>query len=162
LDQRLRESDIIWLYGPFQPALSTESNVVSHHSLSPQTRSQKQPQNSKSSPTKSLLKKRNPAKILQQRSEYTFSRLCEATGFRLPSPLPSPNLEPQSSFLNFGAGGLKRKEKEGTGKRVVFNEIVILYREVVEDSDDDDSEREMESEDYFRDFDEGFEGIDYN
>ena len=84
---------------------------------------------------------------MAERSQYTFSLLCEATGFRLPSPVP----EPQSKFLGLEADGLKLKEKKG--RRVVFNEIVILYREVVEEDPEAlDQERE-----YFRDFDNSFE-----
>lgn len=118
-----------------------------------QPQSQIQPP-SITSPTKSLLKKHNPAKILQQRSEYTFSLLREATGFRIPSPSPSPVLEPQSKFLRLDVDEFGLKKKERTGRRVVFNEIVILYREVVEDEED------SSDDEYFRDFDDDFDGVD--
>ena len=143
---RLKETDLTWLYGPFQPSVPPKTS-----SLQPQA---------SSSPTKSLLKKFDPAQILKQRSEYTFSLLREATGFRIPSPLPSPLPSPalgyQAKFSSQDRNdlGLRTKEKR---KGVVFNEIVVLYREVVDDfSDLEDDDRE----DYFRDFEGEFEGVD--
>jgi len=151
LDPRLKDSDITWLYGPFLPASSAKD---SHHA-SIRTRDTKG-----TSPTKSLLKQRNPAKTLQQRSEYTFSLLREATGFRLPSPTPSPVLEPQAQFSTFGNNALGIELKANTSKKVVFNEIVILYREVVDESEGMSDSEDSVREDYFRDFDDKFEGDD--
>jgi hypothetical protein len=142
----LKDSDITWLYGPFLPPSST-CNLLSGP-ITPQTHTEDLPT---PSPTKSLLKKRDAAKSIRERSEYTFSLLREATGFRLPSPIP----EPQAKFLSFDIDSRGLKVKEKKGKRVVFNEIVTLYREVVDEPEELDEDGE-----YFGDFDDNFDGID--
>jgi hypothetical protein len=81
---------------------------------------------------------------MAESSQYSFSLLREAIGFRVPSPVP----EPQSKFLSLEIDGLRMKEKKG--RRVVFNEVVILYREVVEEGPGEEGQ-------YFRGFDGGFE-----
>lgn len=86
-----------------------------------------------------------------ERSQYTFSLLREATGFRVPSPIP----EPEEKFPSLDVDALGIKSTERTGKRVVFNEIVTLYREVVDEPEYLDEDRE-----YFRDFEGDFGGVD--
>jgi hypothetical protein len=154
LISRLKDSDITWLYGPFQRASSTGSNLLSTPTKKPQT----QTQPTSPPPTKSLLKKLHPAKSMQQRSEYTFSLLREATGYRIPSPVPSPAPESEKFLtLDVNALGLKLQEKKG--RRVVFNEIVVLYREVVEEPEPEylDEDRDWEG---LGDFDDEFGGVD--
>jgi hypothetical protein len=147
--ERLKDSDITWLYGPFQHASTKHPQIQTHAQPTAVT------------PTKSLLKKPHPAKAMQQRSEYTFSLLREATGFRVPSPVQSLVPEPQQKVESLGvdAVGIKFQEQK---RRVVFNEIVVLYREVIEEPEPDqeyldDLEERWE---HFRDFDEDFGGVD--
>ena len=78
---------------------------------------------------------------MQQRSEYTFSLVREAIGYPIPSLAPSPISEPEKSrILDVNAVDLKLQGK--TGKRVAFNEIVVLYREVEEELEYLDDEME--------------------
>lgn len=86
---------------------------------------------------------------MTERSQYTFSLLREATCFRIPSPVP----EAQEKLPHLNVQGPAPNEKKG--KRVVFNEVVNLYREVVK-------EPEYLDEDgiaVFRDFDKGYYGV---
>jgi hypothetical protein len=90
---------------------------------------------------------------MQQRSEYGLALLREATGCRVPFP------EPSEKFLSseIDALGLQIRQK----KRVVFNEVVTLYREVVDEPEvlSDEWDSEYSCSDYGDEVDE-FGGVD--
>lgn len=138
---RAKDIDNTWLYGPFAPCPTSTTSLLSSPQLPCQAPNNTSP--SAKSPTASLLKHRDPAREMTERSQYTFSLLCEATGFRIPcrvspvpSPIPSPSLRGAANVPRAGLG-LDLGEKKGKGKkRVVFDEVVIVYRETVPVSED--------------------------
>ncbi len=148
LGKRLKDSDITWLYGPFQPASPPAPEMLLSSPASSPSSS-----NTLKSPTKSLLKKGHLAKKITERSQHTLTLLREATAFQLPVPeRPRLPLRYEEKCLSPEPVGLGLV---GRQRRVTFNEVVILYREVVEEPLPDELPA-----DWLRDSDDDLSSID--